>query len=103
MKIRTVGAELFRQTDRQTKHEETNCCFHSFANAPKKLPHGVHRETTNAHSYNDDGVDDNNNNNNNNIRPDPATKFSGNLYDIYICCVYCETLLLMDRGTVQIM
>ena len=25
-----------------------------------------------------------------NIRPDPARKLSGNLYDIYHCCVYSE-------------
>ena len=24
-----------------------------------------------------------------------------NLYDIYHCCVYSETLLMMDRGTVR--
>jgi len=31
------------------------------------------------------------------------TVHTANLYDIYHCCVYSEKLLLMDRGTVQIM
>jgi len=26
---------------------------------------------------------------------------SGNLYDIYHCCVYSEKLLMMNRGAVQ--
>ena len=50
MKIRTVGAEMFhaeRQTDRQTKHDET-VSFRNFTNAPKKQPHGVFREATYA-------------------------------------------------------
>jgi len=35
-------------------------------------------------------------------RPDPADiKLSVNLHDIYHCCVYSETLLMMDRGTVR--
>ena len=29
-----------------------------------------------------------------------ARKLSGNLYDIYHCCVYSEKLVMMDRGTV---
>ena len=29
------------------------------------------------------------------------TVHTGNLYDIYHCCVYSEKLLMMDRGTVQ--
>ena len=33
--------------------------------------------------------------------PDPARKLSANLYDIHHCCVYSETLLMMDRGTVR--
>jgi len=33
------------------------------------------------------------------VHPDPARKLSANLYDIYHCCVYCEKLLMMDRGT----
>ena len=33
--------------------------------------------------------------------PDPASKLSANLYDIYHCCVYSEKLLMMDRGTVR--
>jgi len=28
-------------------------------------------------------------------------KLSANLYDVYHCCVYSETLLMMDRGTVR--
>jgi len=28
-------------------------------------------------------------------------QLSENLYDIYHCCVYSETLLMMDRGTVR--
>ena len=35
------------------------------------------------------------------LHPDPARKLSANLYDIYHCCVYSETLLMMDRGTVR--
>ena len=31
------------------------------------------------------------------LRPDPASKLSLNLYDIYHCCVYSENLLMMDR------
>jgi len=31
------------------------------------------------------------------LRPDLARK----LYDIYLCCVYSEKLLMMDRGTVR--
>ena len=34
------------------------------------------------------------------FRPDPAHKLSANLYDIYHWCVYCEKLLMMDRGTI---
>ena len=30
-----------------------------------------------------------------------AHKLSANLYDIYHRCVYCEKLLMMDRGTVR--
>ena len=26
---------------------------------------------------------------------------SGNLYDIFHCCLYSEKLLMMDRGTVR--
>jgi len=35
--------------------------------------------------------------------PDPARKFSENLYDIYEynCCVYSEKLLIMERETVR--
>ena len=32
---------------------------------------------------------------------DPLRKLSGNLYDIYHCCMYSEKLLVMDRGTVR--
>jgi len=35
------------------------------------------------------------------FHPDPARKLSANLYDIYICCVYSEKLLMIDRGTVR--
>ena len=35
------------------------------------------------------------------FRPDPASKLSANMYDIYHCCVYSEKLLMMDRGTVR--
>jgi hypothetical protein len=35
------------------------------------------------------------------FRPDPARKLSGNLYGIYHCCVYSETRLMMDKGTVR--
>jgi len=35
------------------------------------------------------------------LHPDFARKLSGNLYDIYHCCVYSEKLLMMDSGTVQ--
>ena len=35
------------------------------------------------------------------FHPDPARKLSANLYDIYHCSVYSETLLMMDRGTVR--
>ena len=35
------------------------------------------------------------------FHPDPASKVSANLYDIYHCCVYSEKLLMMDRGTVR--
>jgi len=35
------------------------------------------------------------------LRPDPARKLSANLYDIYLCCVYSEKLLMMDTGTVR--
>jgi len=31
----------------------------------------------------------------------PARKLSANLYDIYLCCVYSEKLLRLDRGTVR--
>ena len=34
------------------------------------------------------------------FHPDPASKLSENLYDIYHCCMYSEKLLMMDRGTV---
>jgi len=37
----------------------------------------------------------------NQFRPDPASKLSANLYDIYHCCVYSEKLLMIDRGTVR--
>jgi len=32
---------------------------------------------------------------------DPARELSANLYDIYYCCVYSETPLMMDKGTVR--
>jgi len=35
------------------------------------------------------------------LRPDPARKLSGDLYDIHNCCVYSEKLLMKDRGTVR--
>jgi len=35
------------------------------------------------------------------FHPDPARKQSANLYDIYLCCVYSEKLLIMDTGTVR--
>ena len=35
------------------------------------------------------------------FRPDPASKLSANMYDIYHCCVYSEKLLMMDRGTLR--
>jgi len=35
------------------------------------------------------------------FRPDPARKLSGNLYDIYHCCVYSEKLLMVDTATVR--
>jgi hypothetical protein len=35
------------------------------------------------------------------FHPDPTCKLSANLHDIYRCCVYSETLLVMDRGTVR--
>jgi hypothetical protein len=35
------------------------------------------------------------------VHPDPACKLSADLYDIYHCCVYSDTLLMMDRGTVR--
>jgi len=31
----------------------------------------------------------------------PARKLSANLYDMYHCCVYCEKLLMMDKGIVR--
>jgi hypothetical protein len=34
------------------------------------------------------------------VHPDPSSKQSANLYDIYHCYVYSEKLLMMDRGTV---
>ena len=34
------------------------------------------------------------------FRPEPARKLLANLYDIYYFCVYCEKLLIMDKGTV---
>jgi len=37
----------------------------------------------------------------NSFRPDPASKLSPNLYDIYLWCVYSEKLLMMDRWTVR--
>jgi len=37
----------------------------------------------------------------NEFLPNPARKLSANLYDIHHCCVYSETLLMMDRGTVE--
>jgi len=37
----------------------------------------------------------------NTFHPDPASKLSANLYDIYHCHVYSEKLLMMDRGTVR--
>jgi len=33
--------------------------------------------------------------------PNPARKLSTNLYDINLCCVYSEKLLMMDGGTVR--
>jgi len=33
--------------------------------------------------------------------PDPARKLSANLYDIHLCHVHSEKLLMMDRGTVR--
>jgi len=30
-----------------------------------------------------------------------ANNLSANLYDIYLCCVYSEKLLMMDRGTTR--
>jgi len=35
------------------------------------------------------------------FHPDPASKLSANLYDIYHCHVHSEELLMMDRGTVR--
>jgi len=35
------------------------------------------------------------------FRPDPARKLSANLYGIHQCRVYCEKLLMMNRGTVR--
>ena len=35
------------------------------------------------------------------FHPDPACKLSANLFDIYLCYVYSENLLMMDRGTVR--
>ena len=35
------------------------------------------------------------------FHPDPASKLSAHLYDIYHCCVYSEKLLMVDRGTVR--
>ena len=35
------------------------------------------------------------------FHPDPATKMSADLYDIYHCCVYSEKLPMVDRGTVR--
>jgi len=35
------------------------------------------------------------------FHPDPAHKLSANLYDIYLCYVYSEKLLMMNRGTDQ--
>jgi len=35
------------------------------------------------------------------FHPNPAHKLSANLYDIYHCCAYSDTLLMMDRGTVR--
>jgi len=35
------------------------------------------------------------------FHPDPASKLSANLYDLYHCCVCSEKLLMMDRGTVR--
>ena len=35
------------------------------------------------------------------IRRDPACKLLASLYHTYHCCVYCEKLLMMDRGTVR--
>jgi len=37
----------------------------------------------------------------NQFHPDPASKLSANLYDIYHSCVYSEKLLTRDRGTVR--
>jgi len=35
------------------------------------------------------------------LRSDPVRKLSGNLYDIYHCCVCSEKLLMMDKRTVR--
>jgi len=35
------------------------------------------------------------------FHPDPTRKLSTYLYDIYLCCVYKENLLMMDEGTVR--
>jgi len=35
------------------------------------------------------------------VRPDPSSKLSAKLHDIYHCCVYIKKLLMMDRGTVR--
>jgi len=35
------------------------------------------------------------------VRPDPLSKLSANLYDIYHCCVHSEKLPMMYRGTVR--
>jgi len=37
----------------------------------------------------------------NHSHPDPARKLSAKLYEMYYCRVYSETLLIMERGTVQ--
>jgi len=37
----------------------------------------------------------------NQFRPDPASRLTANLYDIYHCCVHSEKLLMMDRETAQ--
>jgi len=34
------------------------------------------------------------------FHPDPASKMSADLYDLYHCCVYSEELLMINRGTV---